>query len=79
MKDKKYCVSCDSDFYNHGNNSTTGECWNFKTAKVVKLIAIEWWTPQDKKDNFYEITTHDCHTESGSRAFYKELPKHLKE
>ncbi len=76
--DKKYCIGCRDDFYNHDNNSTTGECWMFEKAKVITAYAISWWTPQDKKDNFYKVTTLNCHSEPWQRAFYSELPKHLR-
>ncbi len=76
--DKKYCVGCHDDYYNHDNNSTTGECWSFQRAKVINAYVIGWWVPMDKKENFYRITTHDCHIESGQRLFLKELPEHLR-
>lgn len=76
-KDKKYCVGCDSDFYNGNNPMGIKECWSFKTAKVVKRLAIGWWTPMDKKENFYDVITHNCHRESGRRAFLEKLPSHL--
>ena len=76
--DKKYCVGCDSDYYNHENHSTTGECWSFDTAKVVKKYCIGWWTPMDKKENFWQTTTHNCHTESGKFAYLDKLPEHLR-
>ena len=34
--DKKYCVGCEDDFYNLGNNSTTGDCWQLETAKRIE-------------------------------------------
>lgn len=77
-RDKKYCIGCRDNYYNHGNNSTTGECWSFERAKVIQAYAIGWWTPMDKKENFYEVTTHDCHREPGQTAFLKELPSHLR-
>ncbi len=77
-RDKKYCAGCRDDFYNHDGHSDAGECWNFKTAKVIQAYAIDWWIPQDKKENFYRVTTHDCHSEPGQRAFYGQLPEHLR-
>ena len=75
--DKKHCAGCRDDYYNHGNNSTTGECWSFEKAKVITAYRIGWWTPQDEEDNFIKVITHDCHSEPGQYAFYKSLPKHL--
>ncbi len=77
MKDKKYCIGCDSDFYNGNNPMGVKECWLFKSAKIMVRYWIGWWTPQDKKENFIKMTTHSCHTESGKAAFYNKLPSHL--
>ena len=76
-RDKKYCAGCEDDYYNHGNNSTTGECWLFGKAKVINCFRIGWWIPQDKKDNFTKVVTHNCHRETGRFAFYDNLPEHL--
>ena len=76
--DKKYCASCYENFYNGNNALGVKECWNFKTAKVVEAFVIGWWIPQDKKENFTKVTTHDCHNEPGQRAFYLQLPEHLR-
>jgi hypothetical protein len=77
-RDKKYCIGCNDDYYNHGNNSATGECWLFEKAKVVTKYCIGWWTPMDKASNFWKVTTHDCHKEPGSFAFCDKLPEHLR-
>ena len=74
----KHCTNCRDDFYNHGDNSTTGECWNLAKAKVITAYRIGWWTPQDKVENFTKVTTLDCHNETGSFAFYRNLPEHLR-
>jgi len=78
MKDKKYCIGCDDNFYNGNNPMGVKECWSFKTAKVKVRYCIGWWTPQDKKENFFKVPTHTCHTETGRCAYYDELPKHLR-
>ncbi len=75
--EKKYCVGCDDNFYNGNNPLGVKECWSFKTAKVVKRLAIGWWIPMDRKENFYPVTTHSCHTETGNTAFLAKLPSHL--
>ena len=77
-RDKQYCVSCHDDFYNGNNEMGIKECWGFKSAKVVAKFRIGWWTPQDKKENFTKVTTHNCHTNTGAYAFYDKLPKHLR-
>ncbi len=76
-RDKKYCIGCDSDYYNHDNPQGVKECWHFYHAKVVVKYCIGWWTPQDKKDNFWKTTTHHCHTETGRYGYYDKLPEHL--
>jgi len=76
-KDKKYCIGCKDDYYNHDNPQSVNECWGYKTAKVVKRYCIGWWTPMDKKERFWEVQTHNCHTETGRTAFLEKLPSHL--
>ncbi len=79
MKATKHdCVGCRDDYYNHGNNSTTGECWLLKKAKMVTRYAIGWWTPQDKASNFYKTRKPNCYSQPGSTAYYDELPQHLR-
>ena len=34
-KKRQYCSGCRDDYYNHGDNSTSGECWSLDGAKVV--------------------------------------------
>ena len=77
MRDKKYCVGCNNNFYNGNNPLGVKECWSYRTAKAVTKYRIGWWTPQDKKENFSMVKTHDCHTETGIAAFYDKLPAHL--
>ena len=75
--DKKYCIGCEDNFYNGNNDMGIKECWDFEDAKVVSRYRIGWWVPQDRKENFVRVTTHDCHSERGSFAFYNRLPAHL--
>lgn len=76
-REKKYCLGCDDNFYNGNNPMGIKECWGFKTAKIVVRWCIGWWTPMDKKENFWKVTTHDCHTETGKLAYLEKLPSHL--
>lgn len=76
--DKKYCVGCDSNFYNGNNELGVKECWHFKSAKVMHGYRIGWWTPQDDKKNFMKVTTLSCRTETGRFAYYGKLPEHLR-
>jgi len=76
--DKNYCTGCDDNFYNGNNDIGIRECWHFKDAKVVTRYCIGWHTPQDKKENFFKVTTLNCHTETGTCSFYDELPEHLR-
>jgi len=78
MRDKKYCIGCEQDYYNHDNPQGVKECWHFKTAKAIERYRIGWWVPQDKVENFSRILTHQCHTETGRFAYYNELPSHLR-
>ena len=41
--DIKHCKGCSDNFYNHGNNSTSGKCWSLPDAKLVDRIAIGHW------------------------------------
>jgi len=77
MKDKKYCVGCDENFYNGNNTLGIKECWHYKDAKVGTMFCIGINTPQDKKENFWRVKTLNCHRETGHVAFYGALPKHL--
>lgn len=77
-KDKAYCIGCRENFYNGNNDLNIKECWNYKRAKVIKAYCIGWWVPQDRAENFYKVTTLNCHREPGSRAFYTQLPEHLR-
>lgn len=77
MKDKKECIGCDSDFYNGNNPLGVKECWHFKDAKLVTKYAIGWWTPMDKKDNFWKTKVPNCYSRTGSVAYLNELPSHL--
>ena len=45
MRDKKYCVGCNDNFYNGNNPSGVKEYWGYKSARVVTRYAIGWWTP----------------------------------
>ena len=77
MGDKKYCVGCDENFYNSNNDIGVKECWLFDGAKAMPRYRVGWWTPQDRKENFAKVTTHNCHTETGRYAYYNKLPSHL--
>lgn len=74
MSDRKHCIGCDQDFYNGRENFTGRDCWSRKDAKVVTRFKLEWWTQPDAPGAFQKVQTHDCHTERGKYAFYKELP-----
>lgn len=76
-KDKQYCIGCHDDFYNGNNEMGIPECWGFKSAKVVSRFSIGWWIPQDNKDNFSKVTTHNCHKEPGRYGYYEKIPSHL--
>lgn len=75
---QKYCKGCDSDFYNGKNQLGIQQCWHLKDAKVETRYMIGWWVPMSKVENFTEVQTLSCHTESGKFAFLKRLPAHLR-
>lgn len=77
MKAKKYCVGCDNNYYNGNNNVGIKECWGYRSTKVVTVYRIGWWIPQDRRENFVKVKTHNCYTERGKNAFYDKLPIHL--
>lgn len=47
---KSDCAGCRDDYYNHGGNSTTGQCWGLETAtmKKVRLIPIDMYPPFER-------------------------------
>jgi hypothetical protein len=62
-KSKSMCVGCRNDFYNHGTNSTTGECWMFAKAKVVQATQVGSFQEPPYKWN--PQTTLTCHAPDG--------------
>jgi hypothetical protein len=75
--DKKHCIGCRDDYYNHDNRSTTGECWRLRDARLVTKYAIGWWTPMDDADNFTKIQKPSCYHQPGTMAYLDEMPGHL--
>lgn len=81
LEKKEHCCGCQDDYYNYGNNSTTGECWMLKTAKLVKRYKIGWWTPMDKASNFSEVKVLSCYHDlknGHGNAYCVVIPSHLK-
>lgn len=72
------CHGCRDDYYNHGNNSTTGRCWMFENAKVVTRYRIGWWTQPTQPGAFTKVNTLSCHAAPGQYALYEELPSFAK-
>jgi len=77
-KCKALCRGCRNDFYNGNNDMGVKECWSFKGAKVAKRWRIGWWTSMDRPENFHEVTTLDCFHQTGTAAYLKELPEHIR-
>lgn len=73
--DRKYCSGCRDDFYNEPGNSTRGQCWNLKSAKVVTRYRIGWWTAPTERGAFTKVTTNSCHYATGRYAHYDKLPE----
>jgi len=63
MIDRKECAGCEDNFYNSNNPYNIKECWNRKTAKMVKRLQVPmslvppWNMPVD--------TVPDCYTRKG--------------
>lgn len=77
-KSKGLCVGCRENFYNGYNDIGTKECWNYKSARVVKRYRIGWWTPQDRAENFDPVMVMSCRCDTGRFAYYDKLPGHLR-
>ena len=73
-KDTSMCRGCRNDFYNGNNSIGVSECWSLKGAQVVKRWRQGWWTQTDAPGTLVQVKTYDCHHETGSYAFLKELP-----
>ena len=58
-KKQKYCPGCYCDYYNHGNNSDTGECWMLAGSRVVfkKFVHVDQRPPWNQKAE----KTLSCH------------------
>lgn len=75
FKDKlPLCAGCRDDYYNRGNNSTTGRCWLLDNAKVVTRYKIGWWTQPTQPGAYTKVTTLDCHSAPGQYALHEKLP-----
>lgn len=73
-KSKSMCSGCRDDYYNRPGNSTTGECWCYAKAKVVRRWRIHWWTAPTVPQAYTEVETLACHREPGQYAFHEQLP-----
>ena len=62
-KQRQFCLSCHDNYYNHSGNSTTGECWGLKSAKIVRRVRVGTWEPPP----YYREPEKalSCHHESG--------------
>jgi len=70
------------DFYNGNNQYGVKECWNLKTAKLVKRFKIYWWTPMDKASYFTEVKVLSCYHDlknGRGNAYLTDIPAHLKQ
>jgi hypothetical protein len=59
QKKLKLCADCDNDFYNHGNNSTTGKCWMLENAEPETVYVVGTWTEYPDK-NCYPLNRLSC-------------------
>lgn len=78
----KMCFGCRENFYNGNNNVGVKECWNLKSAKLVKRFRIWWWAPMDKASNFTEVKVLSCYNDlknGHGYAYLKDIPDHLKQ
>ena len=82
QEEKEYCSGCQDDFYNGNNPLEIKECWNLKTAKLVKRYRIYWWTPMDKASNFTEVKVLSCYNDlvnGHGYAYLENFPIHLQQ
>lgn len=67
---KADCSGCRDDFYNHGNHSTTSECWMFKDAQMVDRIRIGIW--QNPPYPLGTVRVPSCKHEQGNCLIKRE-------
>ena len=60
---KERCTGCKYDYYNYGKNSSTGECWLFAIAQVIKRrrVGMNERPPWEREPEFLP----DCYRKSG--------------
>ncbi len=75
----KLCHGCRDDFYNDHNPLGVKQCWNLKTAKVVKRWRLGWWTQPTVPGAFQEVKTLSCWYCPGQYAHCDKLPAHAVE
>lgn len=73
------CVGCRNNFYNGNNSYDIQRCWSLKSARLVKLWRIGWWTDPTIPGAFVQVKTYNCHHETGRYGFSKTLPSHAVE
>ena len=67
------CAGCREDFYNHGGNSMTGQCWLLKKAKVVTRYKIHRDAMPATPGAFKKVQVPSCYTDAGTpKQFYYE-------
>lgn len=79
---KSHCSGCRDNFYNGNNPLGIKECWNLKTAKLVRRYRIYYWTPMDKASNFTEVRVFSCYHDLSNGhgyAYLPDIPRHLKQ
>jgi hypothetical protein len=70
-KTKGLCVGCRDNYYNHPQNSTTGECWSFSSARVrrKKFVPLDMRPPW----TLPVVTTLSCYRRPGYVAVKPEV------
>lgn len=68
---RKYCQSCEENFYNGNNPYGIEECWHLKTAKLIwgKIIGI-WQNPP--YDHVKSVRRPNCWRQKGVAFLRKE-------
>ena len=74
---KKYCNGCRDNFYNGNNQFGIGECWNFKSAKVVWRIAIGHWEKPPYTNKKKKRVASCWHGSGSNRIHYIDPDKSL--
>jgi hypothetical protein len=55
----KRCQDCEDNFYNHGGNSCSGQCWALDDAKPATVWVVGTWQERPA-EHMYPIKRLSC-------------------